>query len=365
MPEYIHQHENWTNFTWQNAAVSAILGEVRLKQGMILGQIFSLGFSSKEEKNLEILTTDVLKSSEIEGEKLDYEQVRSSVARRLGIETAGLVPSPRNVEGVVEMTLDATQNYQRPLTEERLLGWHAALFPTGYSGIGKISVGKYRTEEVQVVSGAMGKEKVHYEAVAAKDVAMEMDRFLSWFNDEKIAMDDVLRSAIAHFWFVTIHPFDDGNGRITRAISDMLLARSERSSERFYSMSKQILAQRNDYYEALKKAQHGGSDITEWIVWYMGTLKKALEETEDTIQNVLMKTSFWEKHKDIGINERQRKMINLLLDGFQEKLTSSKWAKMTKCSDDTALRDIDDLIIKGILCKSEAGGRSTNYTLII
>jgi len=340
------------------------LGEVRLMQGRISVLIHSLGFSSKDEKILDVLTTDVMKSSEIEGERLDLRQVRSSVARRLGLETAGLVPSPRNVDGIVEMMLDATQNYFDDLTEKRLFGWHAALFPTGFSGTGRIAVGRYRTEEVKVVSGALGKEKVHYEAVPAKNVKSEMDKFLSWFNDRGVIIDDVLKSAIAHFWFVTIHPFDDGNGRVTRAISDMLLARSENSSERFYSMSKQILAQRNEYYETLKKTQQGGSDITEWIVWYLETLKKALKETEDIIQNVMQKASFWEKHKELRFNERQRRMINILFDDFSGPLTSSKWAKITKCSSDTALRDIDDLIDKGILRKDEAGGRSTNYILV-
>ena len=362
MEKYIYQYENWTEFSWQNAVVSAALGEVRLLQGKILGQVHSLGFSSKEEKNLEMLTFDVLKSSEIEGEKLDYEQVRSSIARRLGINVAGLVPSPRNVEGIVEMMLDATQNYQSPLTEERLFGWHAALFPTGYSGMYKIEVAKYRTEEMQVVSGAMGKEKVHYEAVPAKDVKAEMDKFLLWINNDKIVIDSVLKSAIAHFWFVVIHPFDDGNGRITRAISDMLLARSENSTERFYSLSKQILAERKGYYEILKKSQHS-NDITEWLVWFLNCLKHALQETKTSMQNILLKAAFWEKHKSVQVNERQRLMINKLFDDFYGKLTSSKWAKITKCSTDTALRDIKDLIEKGVLIPDEAGGRSTNYKL--
>ena len=364
VPKYIYQNENWTDFTWQNAVVSASLGEVRLMQGRISVLIRSLGFKSKDEKILDVLTTDVLKSSEIEGERLDLKQVRSSVARRLGLETAGLVPSPRNVDGIVEMMLDATQKYQDDLTEKRIFGWHAALFPTGYSGTGRIAVGRYRSEEVRVVSGAIGKEKIHYEAVPAEFVKTEMDKFLSWFNDPEIVIDEVLKSAIAHFWFVTIHPFDDGNGRITRAVSDMLLARSENSSERFYSMSKQILAQRNEYYEKLKRTQQGGNDITEWIVWYLETLKNALKETEDAIQNVMQKALFWEKRYDISINERQRKMINLLFDDFSGHLTSSKWAMITKCSSDTALRDIDDLIHKGILKKDDAGGRSTNYKLI-
>lgn len=363
MTKYIYQYDNWTDFHWENAVVSMSLGEVRLLQGKILGQIHSLGFSSKEEKNLEMLTLDVLKSSEIEGEKLNYEQVRSSIARRLGINTAGLVPSPRNVEGIVEMMLDATQNYKNPLTEERLFGWHAALFPTGYSGMYKIEVAQYRTEEMQVVSGAMGKERIHYEAVAAKDVKAEMDKFLLWLNDDNIIIDSVLKSAIAHFWFIIIHPFDDGNGRIARAISDMLLARSENSSERFYSLSKQILAERNEYYEILKKSQHN-NDIAEWLVWFLNCLKNALQETENSIQNILQKAEFWEKHATIKINERQRLMINKLFDEFYGKLTTSKWAKITKCSTDTALRDIKDLIEKEILKQEDSGGRSTNYELI-
>jgi Fic family protein len=364
MAKYIYQYENWTNFTWQNATVSAALGEVRLLQGKILGQMHSLGFSSKEEKNLEMLTLDVLKSSEIEGEKLNYDQVRSSIARRLGINTAGLVSSPRNVDGVVEMMLDATQNYKNPLTEERLFGWHAALFPTGYSGMYKIEVAQYRNEEMQIVSGAMGKEHVHYEAVPAKDVQAEMDKFLLWINDGNFVIDNVLKSAIAHFWFIIIHPFDDGNGRIARAISDMLLARSESSSERFYSLSNQIRHEKNIYYETLKTVQHNDGNITQWLVWFLTCLKHALLETEKGIQNIVQKAEFWEKYKETSINERQRLVINKLFDDFFGKLTSSKWAKITKCSTDTALRDIKDLIEKGILQQEKEGGRSANYTLV-
>jgi len=363
MAKYIYQNENWTDFSWENASVSAALGEVRLLQGKILGQIHSLGFSLKEEKNLEMLTLDVIKSSEIEGEKLNYEQVRSSIARRLGINTAGLVSSPRNVDGVVEMMLDATQNFKNSLTEERLFGWHAALFPTGYSGMYKIEVAKYRSEEMQIVSGAMGKERVHYEAVPAKNVKAEMDKFLLWLNNDNIVIDSVLKSAIAHFWFIIIHPFDDGNGRIARAISDMLLARSEKSSERFYSLSNQIQQEKNVYYETLKTVQHSEGDITQWLVWFLTCLKHALLETEESMQNILRKAEFWEKHKEIPINERQRLMINKLFGDFFGKLTSSKWAKITKTSTDTALRDIKDLIKKGVLQQEEEGGRSANYTL--
>ncbi|MDR0334639.1 MAG: Fic family protein [Methanomassiliicoccaceae archaeon] len=363
MPKYIYQYENWTDFTWQNAAVSASLGEVRFLQGNLLGLIRSLGFASKEERNLDSLTLDVLKSSEIEGEKLDREQVRSSVARRLGLNVAGLVPTPRNVDGVVEMMLDATQNHRDRLTEERLFGWHAALFPTGYSGMNKITVAQYRADEMKVVSGAIGKEKIHYEAVPAKNVKDEMNKFLAWFNNDDVIIDPVLRSAIAHLWFITIHPFDDGNGRIARAISDMMLARSENSRERFYSLSKHILAERKEYYDVLKQTQHGGSDITGWLIWFLSVLRNALQETECSVQNVLLKAAFWEDRRDIVMNSRQRLMVNKLFDELSGKLTTSKWAKITKCSTDTALRDITDLIEKGILIKDEAGGRSANYRL--
>jgi len=362
MPEYIYQHENWTDFRWQAAVVSASLGEVRLLQGRIIGKMYSLGLSSKEERNLDALTSDVLNSFGIEGEKLDREEVRSSVARRLGLNTAGLVPTSRYTDGIVEMMLDATRNYRDPLTEERLFGWHASLFPAGYSGMNKIAVARYRTEEMNVVSGAIGKEKVHYRAVAAIDVKTEMDRFLSWFNGDEI-IDDVLKAAVAHLWFVIIHPFDDGNGRIARAVSDMMLARSENSAERFYSLSKQFLADRGGYYEALKRAQHGSGDITEWLLWFLSSLGQALREAEDSLRNILLKSAFWERCGDVQINERQRLMINKLFDGFSGKLTASKWAKITKCSADTALRDINGLIEKGILVKGEAGGRSADYSL--
>jgi len=364
MATYIYQHKNWTDFTWENATVSALLGEVRLLQGKLLGQVHLLGFSSKEEKNLEMLTLDVLKSSEIEGENLNYEQVRSSIARRLGINVGGLVSSSRNVDGVVDMMLDATQNYKKPLTEERLFGWHAALFPMGYSGMYKIEVAQYRTEEMQIVSGAMGNEKVHYEAVPAKDVKAEMDKFLAWLNDDSVVIDSVLKAAIAHFWFEIIHPFDDGNGRIGRAISDMLLARSENSSERFYSLSSLIQVDRANYYKTLNTVQHSSGDITQWLVYFLTCLWHALLEAEKSIQNVLHKAEFWEKHKETIINKRQRLMINKLFDDFFGKLTSSKWAKITKCSTDTALRDIKDLIEKGILAQDEAGGRSASYTFL-
>jgi Fic family protein len=363
MAKYIYQHTEWTNFTWDNKAINVVFGEVRNLQGKITGQMSFLGFSIQEEANLSTLTLDIVKSSEIEGEQLNYDQVRSSIARRLGLEVGGLVPTDRNVEGVVEMILDASQNYLQPLTEDRLFGWHSALFPSGRSGMYKIDVGCYRTGEMQIVSGAMGKEKVHYEAVPLETVKKEMDDFLIWFNNDT-STDLVLKAAIAHFWFIIIHPFDDGNGRIARAISDLLLTRADKNPERFYSMSSQISVERKRYYEVLQKMQHSSGDITEWLEWFLHCLKNALLETEITLRKVVYKTEFWKFHEQSLFNERQRLVLNKLLDGFDGKLKSSKWAKITKCSSDTALRDIKDLIEKGILRQESEGGRSTNYELV-
>jgi Fic family protein len=363
MVKYIYQYDNWPNFTWEENEIQSLLGKIRHLQGKIFGQINALGFSIKEETMLATLTLDVLKSSEIEGELLDYEQVRSSIARRLGLEYAAMVYPDRNVEGVVEMMLDATQNYQEILDEERLFAWHAALFPTGRSGMYKIDVGKYRKEEMQVVSGAMGKEKIHYQAPPAEQVKQEMDNFIEWFNKDT-KLDYVVKSAIAHFWFIIIHPFDDGNGRIARAISDLLLARSDGSSQRFYSLSNQILTERKTYYETLQKVQFKNGNITEWLIWYLNCLYRALKNTEQIIDKVLYKADFWDKHQNTELNARQRLMLNKLLDGFTGKLKTSKWAKITKCSQDTALRDIKDLIKKGILRQEKSGGRSTNYELV-
>ncbi len=362
MRKYIYEYENWTNFTWDDKAISTLFGEIRLRQGKIIGQMNALGFSNKEEATLNTLTLDVVKSSEIEGELLNYDQVRSSIARRLGIETAGLVPSNRNIEGVVEMMLDATQKFTLPLTEDRLFGWHAALFPTGYSGAYKIEVAKYRTGEMQVVSGAMGKEKVHYTAVKAEFVKPEMDHFLDWFNNDN-SLDLVLKAAIAHFWFIIIHPFDDGNGRIGRALTDMLLARAEESGERFYSMSSQILIERKQYYEILQQVQHSTGNITEWLKWFLHCLKNAMLATESTAKKIIDKAAFWKLHEHTPINERQRLILNKLFEGFDGKLQTSKWAKITKTSTDTALRDIKDLVEKGILRQTTEGGRNVNYEL--
>jgi len=363
MVKYIYEYKNWTDFSWQYKAINLLFGEVRLIQGKMIGQMNSLGFFAKEEATLTALTLDVVKSSEIEGELLNYNEVRSSIARRLGINTAGLVSSSRHIEGIVEMMLDATQRFSLPLTEERLFGWHAALFPTGYSGPYLIEVGKYRTGEMQVVSGAMGKEKVHYKAVNPDLVKIEMDKFLDWFNNEK-NLDPVLKAAIAHFWFIIIHPFDDGNGRIGRAITDMLLASAEGSGERFYSMSSQILAERKRYYEVLQKVQHSAGDITEWMDWFLHCLKNAMLSTEKTTQKIVRKAAFWKTHEHTPINERQRIIINKLLEDFEGKLQTSKWAKIVKTSTDTALRDIKDLIEKGILKQTLEGGRNVNYELM-
>ena len=311
MAKYIYQQKNWPDFTWDEKSISLVFGEVRNLQGRITGQMQSIGFSGKEEATLNTLTRDVVKSSEIEGELLDFQQVRSSIATRLGIETGGLTSSNRNVEGVVEMILDATRNYMDQVTDERLFGWHAALFPSGYSGMYKVETGCYRSGEMQVVSGPMGKKRVHYEAVAPKLVKAEMKRFLTWLNDED-SMDCVLKAAIAHFWFIIIHPFDDGNGRIARAISDLLLTRAEKSTERFYSMSGQILVERKKYYEVLQKVQHSDGDITEWLDWFLHCLKNALSETESTLKHVVQKAGFWKIHENTPFNERQRIMINKL-----------------------------------------------------
>ena len=363
MTKYIYEYSDWTKFTWQDKSINIVFGEVRLMQGKIIGQMNALGFSAKEEATLTALTLDVVKSSEIEGELLNYDQVRSSIARRLGINTAGLIPSNRHIEGVVEMMLDATQRHKLPLTAKRLFGWHAALFPTGYSGPYKIEVGQYRTGEMQVISGAMGREKVHYEAVKPELVKTEMDKFLDWFNNDN-SLDLVLKAAIAHFWFIIIHPFDDGNGRIGRAITDMLLARAEDSGDRFYSMSSQILIERKQYYEVLQKVQHSTGDITDWLEWFLHCLKNAMLTTEHTTQKILHKAEFWKLHEHTPINERQRLMLNKIFDGFEGKLQTSKWAKITKTSTDTALRDIKYLVDKRILQQTNEGGRNANYELL-
>jgi Fic family protein len=366
MSIYIYQKDNWPHFTWNSDLIISLLSEARNLQGRLTGKMGLLGFDLRNEALLDTLTQDVVKSSEIEGEFLNPDQVRSSIARKLGMDIAGLVDSDRDVEGVVEMMLDATQNCFEPLTTERLFDWHAALFPTGRSGMYKIRVADWRkdtTGPMQVVSGAMGKDKVHFQAPDSDLVENEMLLFLDWFNYYN-KTDLVIKSAIAHLWFVTIHPFEDGNGRIARAISDLILARADKSNQRFYSMSAQIRKERKGYYEILEETQKGNLDITEWITWFLNCLINALISTDSILKQVLFKADFWNKHSKTIINERQRKLINRLLDGFDGKLTSSKWAKIAKCSKDTAIRDINDLINKNILRKKAAGGRSTNYELV-
>ncbi len=362
---YIHQQSDWPRFHWDEEAISAPLATVRHRQGRLIGRMEALGFRLRAEAVLDTLTQDVLKSSEIEGEILDRDQVRSSIARRLGMDIGALTPAERDVEGVVEMMLDATQHYDRPLSEERLFAWHAALFPTGRSGMHRIQVGAWRDDgsgPMQVVSGPIGKEKVHYEAPEAARVGREMAAFLAWY-DGPSGIDAVLKAALAHLWFVTIHPFDDGNGRIARAIADMTLARSEGSPSRFYSMSAQIRAERNDYYAILERTQKETLDATGWIGWFLGCLGRAIDGAEATLARVLKKARFWEEHAGESLNERQRKVLNRLLDGFEGNLTSSKWARLAKCSQDTAHRDIMDLVKRRILVKDAAGGRSTHYSL--
>lgn len=368
MPEpYIHQYSDWPRFRWNHERIAQPLASVRHRQGLLTGRMEGLGFTLRAEAILQSLTEEVVKSSEIEGEVLDRDQVRSSIARRLGMDIGALVPADRHVEGVVEMMLDATQQYKASLTDHRLFGWHTALFPAGQSGMARITVGAWRTagaDPMRVVSGPVGRERVHYEAPPAAQLDRGMSEFLDWFNGEQ-GMDGVLRAAIAHLWFVTLHPFEDGNGRIARAIADMALARSEDSPQRFYSMSAQIRKERNAYYNVLEATQKGDLDITQWLEWFLGCLGQAIDGAGAVLGAALEKARFWEAHRDAHFNERQSKVLNRLLDGFEGKLTSSKWAAIGKCSQDTASRDIDDLMKRGILVRNAAGGRSTSYSLAL
>jgi Fic family protein len=365
MSTYIYELPDWPKFRWNDGWLATPLAAARHRQGRLIGQMEALGFKVKEEAVLRTLTNDVLKSSEIEGEKLDADQVRSSVARRLGMDIGGLMPADRHVEGVVEMMLDATQRYDQPLMEERLFGWHASLFPTGRSGMHRIKVGAWRddsTSPMQVVSGPVGRERVHFEAPTAARLDHEMRRFLEWFNSD-VTTEPVLKAAQAHVWFVTIHPFDDGNGRIARAIADMALARSEGSPRRFYSMSAQIREERRDYYRILEQTQKGTLDVTPWMDWFLACLTRAIEGAQTTLSGVISKARYWETLRDVPLNDRQRLVINRLLEGFEGKLTTSKWAALTKSSQDTALRDIQQLVARGVLVRNLAGGRSTSYSL--
>ncbi|MDH4226119.1 MAG: Fic family protein [Deltaproteobacteria bacterium] len=363
---FIHDLNDWPQFRWDINRLADRLASVRHRQGRLIGHMEALGFKLRAEALLQTLTDDVIKSSEIEGEMLDKEQVRSSIARRLGMDIGGLTSVDRHVEGVVEMVLDATQNLDEPLSEERLFGWQAALFPTGRSGLTRIRAGEWRDDNsgpMQVVSGPMGRERIHFQAPAAQRLGHEMGAFLAWFNGGE-TIDPVLKAGVAHLWFVTIHPFDDGNGRIARAIADMALARSEHSPQRFYSMSAQIRAERKAYYAMLESTQKGGLDITDWLEWFLGCLDRAFMGAETLLADVFRKARFWDAHGGETFNERQRTILNRVLDGLEGRLTSSKWAKLGKCSQDTASRDIDDLIRRGILTKDQGGGRSTGYSLV-
>lgn len=365
-PGYIHQLPEWPEFRWDAAKLAESLTPVRFSQGLLHGHMEALGFPLRQEAILQTITQDVLKTSEIEGDRLDMSQVRSSVARRLGIEIGALKPADRHVDGVVEMMLDATRKYDQPLTSDRLFAWHASLFPTGHSGMLKIRAGSWRddrTGPMEVVSGPIGREKVHFEAPAASRLDGEMKTFLAWFNRET-RHDLVVKAAVAHLWFVTIHPFDDGNGRIARAIADMILARSENSPQRFYSMSAQIREERSAYYSILERTQKGSLEITPWMEWFMGCLHRAIKRAHTTLKSVMNKARFWDSLGAITINERQRSILTRLLDGFEGKLTTSKYAKLAKCSTDTALRDILYLVNHNILARDSAGGRSTGYNLI-
>ncbi len=361
--QYIHQLPEWPAFTWQAHALEPLLGQVRHQQGHLLGRLDALGFEPRTEATWRTLTLDVLKSSEIEGELLPPESVRSSLARRLGLDAGGLASADRRVEGLVDLLLDATRSYDQPLTSERLFSWHGALFPAGRSGLHRVLVGAWRTGSMQVVSGAMGRERVHFEAPAAELVAAQMQKFLDWFNAPG-PLDAVLKAGIAHLWFVTIHPFDDGNGRIARALADQQLARADASAQRGYSMSAQIQAERNTYYQLLEQTQQRDDlDITAWLRWFLECLGRAIAAAEQTLVTVLAKAQFWAAHAAQPFNERQRQLLNRLLDGFEGKLTSSKWAKLVKCSQDTAGRDIQGLVDQGVLAKAPGGGRSTSYGL--
>lgn len=359
---YIYEIDKWPNFQWDNEQLSQSLLSIRYLQGRLLGSMEALGFSLQQESILKTLTDDVVKSSEIEGEILDDSLVRSSIARHLRIDVGDSNGLDRNVEGVVEMTLDATQKYDRVLSKERLWQWHALLFPLEGNRFTKITVASWRKGGVQVISGFRDKEKVHFEAPPADRVDDEMTQFLSWFNGD-VAMDSLIKAAIAHLWFVTIHPFDDGNGRIARALTDMLLARAENSSKRFYSMSAQIQTERKEYYAILEQTQKSSLDITAWLQWFFTCMQHSIERSQSTLSRVFYKTQFWNKLKGISLNERQNKLINRLLEGFEGNLTTSKWAKIAHCSQDTAYRDILDLVEKKILVKNPASGRSTSYSL--
>ena len=362
---YLWQANDWPDWRYDLAKLARPLAEVSRAQGLLMGRLADVGMALRDQASLSALTEDVVKTSEIEGEQLSVESVRSSIARRLGVDIGALAPADRNVEGVVEMVLDATTRCDVPLTAERLFGWHAALFPTGYSGLARISVGTWRddaTGPMQVVSGPVHRQRVHYQAPPAEHLAAEADRFLHWANAETTE-PSLIKAGLAHLWFVTLHPFDDGNGRIARAVGDLFLARADGSPQRFYSLSAQIQRERKAYYDVLETTQKGSLDVTDWLSWFLGTLQRALDSAQITLDGVLVKARFWQRWATTPLNERQLKLLNRLLDGFDGKLTSSKWAAIAKCSPDTALRDIRELLHLGALRKSASGGRSTSYEL--
>ena len=362
---YIHQLSDWPDLHWDWAEVAPLLASVKYRQGLLLGRLGSLGLETNQELAVDTLTANVVSSSRIEGEALDIDEVRSSVSRQLGLDVAGLAHSDRNVDGVVEMMLDAAENCAEPLTRERLLGWHRSLFPAGFNNMGPIAVGEWRDDAsgpMRVVSGPIGSQRVHFEAPQAEFLEREMTAFISWFNGPDEA-DWVIKAAVAHLWFVTIHPFDDGNGRIARALTDMALARSDGTSQRAYSMSEQVLSERNTYYRILEETQRGTSDITNWMTWFLECLGRAIDRSEARLASTLVKARFWQTYQGLQMNSRQRNMLNRLLDGFEGNLTSSRWARMSRCSHDTALRDITDLIDRGVLVRNPGGGRRTSYRL--
>ncbi len=363
--KYIWQTDDWPNWRFDLAVLAEPMAEVSRAQGLLMGRLADVGMALRDQASLAALTEDVVKTSEIEGEQLSVESVRSSIARRLGVDIGALAPVDRHVEGVVEMVLDAAANCLAPVSRERLFGWHAALFPAGYSGLSKIKVGGWRDDvsgPMQVVSGSIGRQRVHFEAPPADRLEVEIGRFLDWINGASNE-PALLKAGLGHLWFVTLHPFDDGNGRIARAIGDLLLARADGSPQRFYSLSAQIQRERKAYYDILERTQKQTMDVTEWLAWFLDALHRAVDQAQLTLDSVLAKVRFWQRCATMPLNERQVKLLNKLLDGFEGKLTSSKWAAIAKCSPDTALRDINDLLTRGVLRKTDAGGRSTSYEL--
>ena len=363
--KYIWQAKDWPNWRYDLATLAGSMAEVSRAQGLLMGRLADVGMALRDQASLVTLTEDVIKTSEIEGETLNVESVRSSIARRLGVDIGALAPVDRHVEGVVEMVLDATANCQAPVTRERLFGWHAALFPTGYSGLSRINVGAWRDDAsgpMQVVSGPIGRQRVHFEAPPADGLQTETSRFLDWVNGTSNE-PPLIKAGLGHLWLITLHPFDDGNGRIARAIGDLLLARADGNTQRFYSLSAQLQREREAYYDILERTQKQSMDVTEWLAWFLDVLHRAVGQAQHTLDAVLMKARFWQRWATTPLNERQVKLLNRLLDGFEGKLTSSKWAAIAKCSPDTALRDITDLLARDVLRKSDAGGRSTSYEL--